>query len=176
LTAAIDTSILLYILNEHTSAPKDPATGSPVTRCADRVNLLISALGKKGEKLIVPTPALSEVLVRAGASAPGYLEILDRNKVIRLVDFNVLAAVEAASMVAEILASGGLPPGGDARAKMKFDIMIAAIAKVNGAGVVYSDDPDIRNLGKRFGFDVIGVAELPAPPEPEPDLLTGLGS
>ena len=66
MTTAIDTSLLLYILNEKTSAPIDPVTGKPVERCAERVNKLIADLAKKKEKLIVPTPVLAEVLVRAG--------------------------------------------------------------------------------------------------------------
>lgn len=47
MTAAIDTSLLLYILNENTSAPTDPTTGKPVERCAERVNELIADLAKK---------------------------------------------------------------------------------------------------------------------------------
>lgn len=174
MTAAIDTSLLLYILNEETSAPIDPSTGKPVERCAERVNLLIAELAKKREKLIVPTPVLAEVLVRAGSAAPAYLRILETNRAIRLVDFNALAAVEASVMIAEVFGSADKPVGGDARVKMKFDIMIAAIAKVNGATTVYSDDPGIAKLGKRHGFDVIGIAQLPPPPETTPDLFTAL--
>ena len=174
MTAAIDTSLLLYVLNENTSAPIDVATGKPVERCAARVNKLIADLGKRKEKLIVPTPVLAEVLVRAGAAAPRYLSILDANRAIRLADFNALAAVESSVMIAQVLGSDERPSGGDARVKMKFDIMIAAIAKVNGASLVYSDDPDMVRLGRRFDFEVMGIAKLPEPPAATPDLFTGL--
>lgn len=171
MTVAIDTSVLLYILNENTQAPIDPKTGAPVTRCRDRVNLLIEELAKRDEKLIVPTPALAEVLVRAEAAGPTYLQIIDRHKSLRLADFNALAAVETAVMMAAIYSSPRRPAGADARSKMKFDTMIAAIARVSGASVVYSDDPDLRSLGRDFGFEVVGVAALPVPEPETPDLF-----
>lgn len=171
MTVAIDTSVLLYILNENTQAPVDPTTGAPVTRCRDRVNLLIEELARRDEKLIVPTPVLAEVLVRAEAAGPGYLQIIDRHKSLRLADFNALAAVETAVMMASIYSSQRRPTGGDARSKMKFDTMIAAIARVSGATVVYSDDPDLASLGRDFGFQVIGVAALPVPESQTSDLF-----
>lgn len=174
MTAAIDTSLLLYILDEKTSAPIDSATGKPVERCAERVNLLIANLASKREKLIVPTPVLAEVLVKAGPAAPSYLRILDTNRAIRLVDFNALAAIEASVMIADVFASADRPVGGDARVKMKFDVMIAAIAKVNGASTVYSDDPGIGKLGKQHGFETVGIAQLPLPPETTADLFATL--
>jgi predicted nucleic acid-binding protein len=171
LSSVIDTSLLLYLLNEATPAPDDPKTGKPVENCAGRVNKLIADLAKKREKLIVPTPALAETLVRAGSAAPEYLGILEAHRAVQLADFNGLAAVEASSMIADIFGSADKPSGGDARVKMKFDIMIAAIAKVNGATTVYSDDPDIARLGERYGFQVIGIAALPEPPAETPDLF-----
>ena len=102
--------------------------------------------------------------------------MLETNRSIRLADFNALAAVEASVMIAEIFGSEEKPIGGDARVKMKFDIMIAAIAKVNGATVVYSDDPGLTKLGKRYGFEVIGVAQLPAPISETSDLFAGIDS
>lgn len=171
MSSVIDTSLLLYILNEATPAPEDPATGRPVKNCAGRINNLIADLTKKREKLIVPTPVLAESLVRAGNAAPEYLLILEAHRAIQLADFNGLAAVEASAMLADIFGSAEKPSGGDARVKMKFDIMIAAIAKVNNASTVYSDDPDIAKLGKRYGFQVIGIGQLPEPPAETPDLF-----
>ena len=175
MTVAIDTSVLLYILNENTSAPIDPATNAPVTQCRARVDGLIERLSKANEKVIVPTPVLAEVLVRAEAAGPAYLQIVERNKSLRLADFNALAAVEAAAMMSAVWAQRK-PAGGDARSKIKFDIMIAAIARVAGASTVYSDDPDIVRLGSTFGFQVTGVAALPPPPPITPDLFTDPGT
>ena len=44
----------------------------------------------------MPTPALSELLVRAGDAGPKYLEIIARSKFFRVAEFGTRAAVEAA--------------------------------------------------------------------------------
>ena len=50
------------------------------------------------------------------------------------------------------------------RAKAKFDDQIVAIAAVEGASLIYSDDKDIAKLvGGRLR--VVSIAELPLPPE-----------
>lgn len=68
-------------------------------------------------------------------------------------------------MLAQLLSSDIKPVGGDARSKLKFDVMIAAVAKVHRADTVYSDDPHLRKLGKDFGFETIGIGGLPLPPD-----------
>ena len=49
--------------------------------------------------------------------------------------------------------------------KVKFDRQIVAIAIANGANQILSNDPDVSAIGKRWGIDVIGVQDLPIPPE-----------
>ncbi|WP_051231153.1 type II toxin-antitoxin system VapC family toxin [Kaistia adipata] len=171
MTVAIDTSVLLFLLNESTPPPLDQATGAPVSGCKERVRLLIEELGRANETLIVPTPVLAEVLVRAEQAGPAYISVMEKTKPIRLVEFGKRAAVEAATMTAARLRSGK-PAGAEARAKLKFDIMIAAVTKLAGARTLYSDDRDMASLGAEFGFSVVGIADLPLPAE-EPDLFTG---
>ena len=48
---------------------------------------------------------------------------------------------------------------------MKYDRQIVAVAKVCGATTIYSDDKDVRTLAKTVKIEVIGVADLPLPPE-----------
>jgi hypothetical protein len=68
-----DATTLLYLFDPEAKAPTDPETGSPVTRVKERIEFLVSELEKRREKIIVPTPALSELLVRAGDAGPEYL-------------------------------------------------------------------------------------------------------
>jgi hypothetical protein len=49
--------------------------------------------------------------------------------------------------------------------KIKFDRQIVAIAKVHNATTIYSDDDDMRAIATRAKMKVIGLAELPLPPE-----------
>ena len=56
-------------------------------------------------------------------------------------------------------------------AKIKFDHQIVAIAKVNGATAIYSDDQDLRTFAQQAGLQVVGLADLPLPPkESQPPL------
>lgn len=56
-------------------------------------------------------------------------------------------------------------------AKVKFDRQIVAIAKVQGADVIYSDDEDIVRYASRVNISVVRVADLPIPPPEQMDLL-----
>jgi hypothetical protein len=50
-------------------------------------------------------------------------------------------------------------------AKVKYDRQIVAMAKVAGATTIDSDDKDLRTLAKASKIDVVGLAELPLPPQ-----------
>ncbi len=164
MTVTIDTNVLLFLLNDKTPAPIDPQTGIITSQCADRVNNLIKSLAKTKEQIIIPTPALAEALVCAEEAAPAYLGIIEKQKALRVADFNQLAAIEAACLLADVYKAGEKPSGGAARSKFKFDIMIFAIAKLNGSRAIYSNDKDIIKLGKKYSMNVIGLADMPLPP------------
>lgn len=167
----IDASVLVYMLDAHAAAPVDPGTGQPVTDCRARVDYLIETLAKRQDKLVIPTPALAEVLARAGAAGPDWLRLMRQSRHIRLGDFDERAAVECAILAAKRLANGG---GGGPRSKAKFDEQIVAIANVASAKIIYSDDADIARMA-REGVQVLGVRSLPLPPViAQPDLLDQL--
>ncbi len=52
-----------------------------------RIDHLVATIQKSGERIIVPTPALSELLVRAGDAAAKYLDIITRSKFFRVAGF-----------------------------------------------------------------------------------------
>jgi predicted nucleic acid-binding protein len=163
LIVAFDTSVLVYFFDEQAKAPHDPATGQPVTDCKARIDYLITSLQRSKAKIIIPPPALAEVLVKAQEAAPGWLQLLHRSRHFRIASFDERAAVEFAASQANRKAEGtksASPP----RAKAKFDDQIVAIASVESASIIYSDDPDIRKLaGSRFR--VIGISDLQLPPQ-----------
>jgi predicted nucleic acid-binding protein len=132
------------------------------------VDYLVETLIRSRARIIVPTPALSELLVGAGDAAPQYLDILNRSAYFRVEPFGTKAAVEAAAAIRDAKAKGGKRGQGVASswAKVKFDRQIVAIAKVNSASVIYSDDDDIKKLGKAADIAVISLDELPMPPTP----------
>jgi histidinol phosphatase-like PHP family hydrolase len=162
----IDASLLLLLFRPDTPVPAQ-AGGVPLPHVKERVEFLIATLDKSKTKLIVPTPALSEVLVRAGATASVQIvEHLKNFAVFRIEPFDERAAIEVAAMTRQALSKGSKRGKSDATwAKIKFDRQIVAIARVCGAKTIYSDDGDIRKLAKQYGINVIKVADLPLPPQ-----------
>ena len=55
--------------------------------------------------------------------------------------------------------------------KVKFDRQIVAIARVEGAELIYSNDNDIKRLGASDGIEVIMLDALELPPATTPDLF-----
>lgn len=163
MTVAFDASILIYVIDEQAKPPIDPATGKPVDRCHERVTHLLETLQQENTKIVVPTPALAEVLVRAAKAGPEFLRILSLSKHFRIAPFDERAAVEFAARQAErILASERAPA--TTRTKAKFDDQIVAIAAVEGATTIYSDDEDIAKLA-RGRLDVVKIGAIPLPAE-----------
>lgn len=160
---AFDASVLVYVLDERAKAPSDPATGLPLVRCKERVEHLIETLRRQDARIVVPSPVLAELLVRAGEAGPEWIRILGSRPNFRIADFDVRAAVEFAAMRNKKTQSG-IGDKAATRAKAKFDDQIVAIACVEGASVIYSDDKDIARLAGG-GFEVSGISDLPLPPE-----------
>ena len=176
-----DASVLLLLLNPETSPPTDSATGQPVSRCKDRIEYFIAQLTKRREKIIIPTPALAEALIKSGDAAPQYLDIMRDSQYFQVTSFNTMAAVEAAEMMRLRIAKHGSLRGDElsSRAKVKFDLQIVAIAKVSRATTIYTDDAGLQNLATSLGLIAHGVASLPVPPEDPQiklDLLSPSGS
>ena len=167
MTAAFDASVLIYVFDEGAKPPLDPSTGKPVTRCKNRVDYLIDTLQRDSQTIVVPTPALAEVLVYAQEGAPERLRIMNASKHFRVTPFDERAAVEFAAVQA---ARGASKKAGVSRSKVKFDDQIVAIAAVAGATIIYSDDPDIKRLAAGR-MEVKGIADLPLPPENAQTLL-----
>lgn len=160
-----DATTLLLFLEPDAPAPLDPATNEPVTDAKVRIDHLIEALDKRRETIVIPTPALSEVLVHANEAGPEYLDILNTTRCFRIEPFDQRAAVELATMTREALREGDLRAGTQStRAKLKFDRQIIAIARTQNQTTIYSDDDDIATLAEPLGLEVIPVPALPVPP------------
>lgn len=154
-----DASILMFFFDENAD--------SSVDRAKDRVEHLIDTLSDAGEKIIVPTPALSECLVYAGAAGPDYISILSKNASFRIAPFDVRAAIEAAIRTHDAR-QRGLRKGGAvdiSKSKIKFDRQIAAIGVVEGATAMYSDDSNVCAYAREAGMKAFRLADLPLPPE-----------
>src|SRR4051794_7742514 len=154
-----DASVLLFLFDENTP--------SSVPSAKDRVEYLIETLSEAGERIVIPTPALSECLVHAGPAGPEYLAILHKQACFRVASFDERAAIEAAVRTYQAR-QRGQPKGGNpdaAKAKIKFDRQIIAIATVEGATAVYSDDGQVCGYAREAAMQAFQLADLALPPE-----------
>jgi hypothetical protein len=160
-----DATMLLLLLRPNSGRPLD-SDGTPIAQVAERIAHLVQRLERARNRIVIPTPALSEVLVRAGSAAPQIVETLGRSALFKIMPFDSLAAIEAALMTRAAIDAGDKRSGLEATwAKVKFDRQIVAIAKVARATEIYSDDTDVRTLAAAEDITVIGLAQLPTPPE-----------
>jgi rRNA-processing protein FCF1 len=162
-----DSNFLLFLLQENLPAPQDPATGQPVTDCKKRIAYLVSELRKSKNKIVIPTPVLSEILVRAGAAAPDYVTKFNKSAAFKIEPFDTVAAIEVALMTAAAQTGGrGKKDGIDAPwTKVKYDRQIVAIAVVHNANAIYTNDENLKKLALSKNIKAIGVHELDLPPE-----------
>jgi predicted nucleic acid-binding protein len=161
----IDSTNLLLMLRPDTPVPHGP--DGPVDRPKERIEYLVQRLSRDKSKIIIPTPVLSEALVKAGpAASQRIVEELQKYAVFSIEPFDTRAALEVAAMSRDAIA-GGKKKGSSTAPwqKVKYDRQIVAIAKVHGATEIYSDDADINALGERAKIKVIHLADLPLPPE-----------
>jgi hypothetical protein len=161
----VDATILMLFFRPDAGVPTGPG-GAPIDFPRERIEFLIKEIEKSGEKVIIPTPVLSEVLVRAGPTASQKIvEDINRYSAFRIESFDARAAIEVAAMTRAALDDTGKKRGKATGpwAKIKYDRQVVAIAKVTRATAIYSDDKDIRAIAKQEGIRVIGLADLPLP-------------
>jgi predicted nucleic acid-binding protein len=164
-----DSSILLLVLDPKAKAPIDPSTGELLERAAERVDFLIGKLSQEREKIIIPTPVLSEVLVYAGTALEHYLDTLNSQAAFRIASFDQKAALEVAIAMRDAITRGGhridAAKPDVTKTKIKFDRQIVGIAKAEDAHTIYSDDADVHSYAKHSGLKAYRTDELDLPPE-----------
>ena len=109
MAVVFDASMLVYVVTPNAAAPEDKATGQPVQHCSERIAHLLDSLEQRGERIVIPTPALAEVLVKASEAAAEYLSRLTASRHFSIRPFDTLAAVEHAAIQRERQASGTIP-------------------------------------------------------------------
>lgn len=171
--SVIDAAQIGFLVSTDAAVPTDVQTGLPIERAKERIEHVIAELDRQQHTLIVPTPALAEVLVLAGDAGPALLERISKSARIKIADFDARAAVEVAAMTGDALRQGDKFAGSTAPwQKVKVDRQIVAIARVHGATTIYTDDNNLAKFARSVGLQVMRLGDLPLPPEPEPDLFT----
>lgn len=130
----------------------------------ERVLGLVQSLEDAREQVIIPAPALAELLVTDGVDAQEVLTALRGSAFIRIESFDERAAVELAMRLREARKTGDQRQGMQiTKGAMKFDRQIVAISLVSGARILYSDDIGVALFAASCGLPVKRIADLPVP-------------
>lgn len=160
---AFDNTILSLLIFPDADL-RQGSSGQKVEHARDRVLGLIQEIEDAREQVVVPTPALSELLVTDGVDMQDVLTTLRGSSFIRIESFDERAAVELAMRLREARKAGdqrdGLPI---TKTVMKFDRQIVAIALVSGASLLYSDDDGVAKFAAACGLAVKRVTDLAVP-------------
>lgn len=162
----IDATVLTLILNPNADVPVNPETKEPIAKVKVRIDFLIKTLQDAKQKIVIPTPVLAEVLVQSTPQGISYVGVLQKASVFEIRDFDQLSAIELAFMTAAAIASGDKKAGSkEPWQKIKIDRQIVAVCKVAGVSTLYAMDRNMRSFAEGAGMRVVGIHELPLPPE-----------
>jgi hypothetical protein len=160
---AFDNTVLSILLFEDADLRQGP-DGRPVECARERVLGLVREIDDAREQVVIPAPALAECLVTDGTDMQDVLATIHGSAFIRIEGFDERAAVELAMRLRAARKAGDPKEGlRITKNEMKFDRQIVAIALVNEASVLYSDDKGVAAFARACGLTVKGVVDLRIP-------------
>jgi len=129
-----------------------------------RLQRLLETASKEKRRILIPTPALAEFLVRTDDSTAEWLSELEKKSAVDVCAFDRKAAFECALIERGAHQRGDKKHGSEsAYQKVKFDRQIVAIARSRNAGLIVSDDDSLRRVALSVGLQVSTIEELPIP-------------
>jgi hypothetical protein len=157
---AFDTTFLTLMLV--------PGARHSIDNAKERVEFLISDIHGRGERIIIPTPALSEILVKSGAARSQIIQTLTKTPKFLVAPFDTRAALELSLMTDAAFSRKDKRDGATGTwVKVTLDRQIVAIAKTFEARAIYSEDHDVQAIARREGLDVVSVADIKIPEPPQ---------
>jgi predicted nucleic acid-binding protein len=167
-----DTTFLSQLLYEKSRPPLDPSSKQPIERAKERIEYLIETLEAAKQKIVIPTPVLTELL--AIISKPQeLLEKINSSRWFFVYPFDQKAAIECSELIRAAVKPAEKKSSSSTWAEAKYDYQIIAIAIAASADTIYTDDEDIHRCLAGKHIKAIRISELPLPPPkqiPFPDL------
>lgn len=158
MAVVVDSTMLLLMVD-----PDARSTRVPHGR--ERIDHLLQRLSQERVRILIPAPALAEILVRQGPGAAEFLDILQKSRWLRVAPFDERAAIECAALLTENFSRRRRTKSGGSRHELKFDQQILAIARVAQASCIYTDDRRLRQQATLLQIDTNSLADLPLPPD-----------
>jgi predicted nucleic acid-binding protein len=163
--AAFDNTMLSVLLNPSGNVPCIPGTTTPIDLAKERAEGVIDAIQRDNRKIILPTPALAELLTAIGPDAQQYLDIVAKSRVFEIAAFDARAAIELAFLNRGAFRKADDANNAEPYQKRKVDRQIVAICVVTGASEIYTDDGGLAASARLCGITPISLNDCPIPTE-----------
>ena len=157
-----DNTMLSILLNPNGRIPHDESN-RPLVMPKRRAEYLVEGLARSRQKIIIPTPAVAELLTAIGPDAQQYFDIIARSRLFEVASFDSRCAIELAFLNRDVFASGDPKNRDEAYQKIKIDRQIIAIFKVAGVEDLYTDDGGLARRAKLCGMNPIATWQLGLP-------------
>lgn len=145
-----------------------PGAKHDIPNAKERIEFLISDLHGSGERIIVPTPALSEILVKSGTARNDIIQMLTKSPKFLVAPFDIRSALELSLMTDAALTRGNKKDGATGTwVKVTLDRQIVAISKTFEARAIYSEDHNVQAIARREGLTVLCVTDIKIPEPPQ---------
>jgi predicted nucleic acid-binding protein len=142
------------------------STGGEADETVERITGLVQDLVSAKTVIGVPAPAWAEYLCGTGLGTSGVIDVLKRRSAIRILAFDEVAATELAVIDQATRAKGGKKGASKAHwQKIKVDRQILAIARVQGATLIYTEDDNLVAEATRIGVAVSRISTIPLKPK-----------
>lgn len=147
-----------------------PGARHSIGNARDRVEFLISDIHGSGDRIIVPTPALSEILVKSGPARNDIVQTLTKSPKFLIAPFDTRCALELSLMTDAAFTRKDKRDGATGTwVKITLDRQIVAISKAFEARAIYSEDHDVRAIARREGLTAFSVEDIKIPESPQGD-------
>jgi predicted nucleic acid-binding protein len=160
-----DAGFIYILFDDRARVPRD-AKGKPVVdRAQDRIDFLVQTISDRRDKIILPSPALTEFMLLAVDRYRDYLAIIRRKAVFEIAGYDEPEAIEVVEHWLKFGEGKKLKPGtAETWAKLKYDRQIAAIAKTRRVECIYSTDSDLEKYADELNIKFCNLIHLPLPP------------
>lgn len=158
----VDANVLMQILkvggrNDLTC----PRTGNIVDNPEGRAEALLDLMTSKADRILIPTPALSEILVRVEDHElhREYLSVINSMACFDLINFDAISAINCAQLVnnTELKQLKGVE---DDKKKISFDRQIIAMTQAHGGDQLWTHDRKMLAKAEAVGIVVKSLADV----------------
>lgn len=161
-----DTNFLTYFSDSAGGFAFEPEDSSDTLE--ERFDLLLEQLTESTKQIVIPSPVLAEVLAAQNANENKILSIISNQSQIKISEFDQRQSIEFGHMFRSA------QRGAENRNSFKFDLLILACARAEGASIIYTADKNLKKKAIRLGIQAISFNDLERPvikPPTEPDLF-----